>query len=68
MPSKADKIKSDVRDFIAKMDEEAKNENLPSWMHLMAKQDPAIADIMARMIKAENNKRSLPGRDHLARR
>lgn len=64
MKTQNSKPSQDVQDLIAKLDKDAKTQNLPSWMHLMARQDPAMADIMARMIEAElANKDLRPGCD-----
>jgi hypothetical protein len=54
----------DIKKFVTKMNDEAKAQGLPSWVELMARQDPAMADIMARMIKAElSNRESRLGCD-----
>ena len=64
MKTQSSKPSKKVQNLIAKLDNEAKAQNLPSWMHLMAKQDPAMADIMARMIEAElASKKLRPGCD-----
>jgi hypothetical protein len=42
-----------VAKLFKELDEQAKSEGLDSGLLLMAKQDPAMADIMSRMIDAE---------------
>lgn len=53
-----------VRQLFEKLEKQAKEQGLPSAMHLMAKQDPAMGEIFARMIKAEmDRKEPMPGCD-----
>lgn len=53
-----------IQEFIKKLDTQAKERGLPSGIHLMARQDPDMADIISRMIKAEiGRKEPQPGCD-----
>lgn len=64
MADQAKKQDEKVRQLFERLEEQAKEQGLPSAMHLMAKQDPAMSEIFARMIKAEiDRKASMPGCD-----
>lgn len=50
-----------IQKLVEELNNKAKTEGFSSWMELAAQRDPAIADIMARMIKAEiDNKEPRP--------
>jgi len=44
---------SNAANLVRKMDTEAKEQGLSSWMELAAKRSPEMADIMTRIIEGE---------------
>lgn len=54
LPKAENKNDEEMAEFIQKLDDDAKQQGLSSWLELLA-QDPGMRDIISRMMKAETS-------------